>query len=83
MLCLVTKKGKLKLWVFNTIYHNAKGFTEEVRKKFCKNTIFLDGGHGKKCSIFLYKRDFPDLKQSRGEDSECFTARMQQSAPAM
>ena len=41
-----------------------------------------DLGHGKKRSIFLYRKDFPELKQSRGEDPECFTARMQHSAPA-
>ena len=36
----------------------------------------------KKRSIFLYRKDFHEIKQSRGEDPERFAARIKQAAPA-
>ena len=36
----------------------------------------------KKRSIFLYRKDFHELKQSMGEDPERFAARIKQLAPA-
>ena len=36
----------------------------------------------KKQSIFLYRKDFHELKQSRGEDPERFATRIKQLAPA-
>ena len=36
----------------------------------------------KKRSVFLYRKDFHELKQSKGEDPERFAARIKQLAPA-
>ena len=36
----------------------------------------------KKWSVFLYRKDFHELKQSRGENPERFAARTKQLAPA-
>ena len=36
----------------------------------------------KKRSIFLYRKDFHELSQSRGEDPERFSVRIKQVAPA-
>ena len=36
----------------------------------------------KKRSIFLYRKDFHELSQSRGEDPERFAARIKQAVPA-
>ena len=36
----------------------------------------------KKRSVFLYRKDFHELRQNRGEDPERFAARIKQLAPA-
>ena len=42
----------------------------------------VKGAVVKKWSVFLYRKDFHKLKQSRGEDPERFAARIKQLAPA-
>ena len=48
-----------------------------------KNAIFkkVKSSVVKKRSVFLYRKDFHELKQSRGEDPERFAARLKQLAP--
>ena len=48
---------------------------EDVLEKVKKAVV-------KKRSVFLYRKDFHELKQSRGEDPERFAARIKQLAPA-
>ena len=56
----------------------------EVTGDESKDTILakVKAAAVKKRSVFLFRKDFHELKQSRGEDPERYAARIKQLAPS-